>query len=204
MEKDTAETAALYSWKLNQSSPDPLLTQGDAPEGYFLPFDNSLTWSNDGLRLFFGFRPDRYAATANENETYQSVIDSIARQADIDVWHGDDQLIKTHEKNMWDRTSSQNLISVFHVNDRRLIQLADEDIPDVQPSKNGNFAMAWTFLPNSKRITWEGRFHDVYVIDLNTGERNLVATELKDIFLCLPEGIIFYTLTMITGMLTIL
>lgn len=181
MEKDTAETAVLYTWEKNRIFPDPLLNQEDAPEAYFLPFDNMLTWSNDGLRLFFGFRPERFAEKPEKKKTFKSPVDSLKHQADIDVWHGEDPLIKTHEKNIWNSTKSQNLISVLHLNDKRLVILADEDVTDVQPSKNGEYAMAWTNVPYRKRITWEGRFRDLYAININSGDRILVAEELNDI-----------------------
>ncbi len=180
MEKDTAETTVLYQWGVSSNGPDPLLEQEDAPEGYFLPFDNSLTWSTDGQRLFFGFRPMHHAASANEEKNYESVIDSIAMQADIDIWHGEDPFIKTHEKNLWEQRKRQNLISVFHINERRMVQLADEKIPDVLPSENGDNVLAYTSLPYSKRITWEGWFRDLYLMNLHTGEKQIVTQELRD------------------------
>ncbi len=193
MEKDSAETTVVCLWRTGGSGPDPLLTQDDAPEGYFLPFDNSLNWSNDGQRLFFGFRPRRFAASSNEQVIYGSVIDSLAMQADTDIWHGEDPLIKTHEKSLWGQSTRQNLVSVFHINDRRMVQLADEEIPDVIPSANGDFVLARTFRPHSKRITWEGWLRDIYIINIHTGKRQLVTRELRDLTSLSPvSGYLLY------------
>jgi dipeptidyl aminopeptidase/acylaminoacyl peptidase len=188
LKADTTETAVLCTWQITLPGPDLLLTQDDVPMGYFLPFNNNLTWSNDGNRLFFGFRPSQYAAKGNENKAFKSVIDSIAALAEIDIWHGEDLLIKTHEKSLWAQTSSQNLISVLHVNDRKVVQLADTEVPDVLPSLKGDFAMAWTFRPHSKRITWEGSFRDLYAINIGNGEKELVATGLTDYVSISPEA----------------
>ena len=186
--KDTVETAAVYAWQMNLAAPDQLLAQNNSPEGFFLPFDNRLEWSNDGKRLFFGFRPERYAVKPDQKGSYASVLDSIQQRAEIDIWHGEDPLIKTHEKAIWNETSGQNLLSVFHLNERKVIQLADEVVTDVQPSPEGDFVMAWTIVPYSKRITWEGRFRDVYVINLHTGERTPVVKELGDFASLSPNG----------------
>lgn len=188
MEKDTIETAMLFTWNISLAEPVHLLGQGDAPEGFFLPFDNRISWSCDGERLFFGFRPERYGAKTIEKKTFESVIDSILQQAGVDIWHGEDPLIKTHEKALWNQTQRQNLISVYHMAEKRVVQLADEEITDVQPALCGNYALATTVLPYSKRITWDGRFRDVYVINIQNGERLQVVSELGDLVLISPRS----------------
>jgi dipeptidyl aminopeptidase/acylaminoacyl peptidase len=188
MEKDTVETGTLFIWERNHNEPSILITQNDSPDGYFLPYNNNLTWSKDGKRLFFGFRPVEFAAKAAGNRNYISVLDSIQQQAAIDIWHGEDLLIKTHEKAIWNQTNRQNLTSVIHLGENKIVQLADIEVTDVQPSRTGNFVLASTILPHSKRITWEGRFRDIYAINIFTGERNLVTTEQSDIAVISPNS----------------
>ncbi len=188
MEKDTVETARLFVWPAGEGSPRMLAGQEDAPSGMFLPFDNSLRWSNDGRMLFFGFRPDRFAATSQDNVEYESELDSIRLQAGIDVWHGEDPLIKTHEKIQWNQLRRQNLFSVYHIDQNRLVILADEDVPDLTPSPKGNYALASSSLPYTKRITWEGWFRDIYVVNLLDGEKTLVTSEHQDVAALSPGG----------------
>lgn len=187
-DKDTVETAGLFIWNQKMAAGELLAGQDDASQGYFLPFDNRLAWNNDASRLFFGFRPERFAAKPDNNNKYESVIDSIRQNADIDIWHGEDPLIKTHEKATWNQASRQNLISVLDMDERKIIRLADEEVTDVQPALNGDFVIATTNVPYSKRITWEGRFRDVYAINLLTGERILVAEEISDMAGISPNG----------------
>ncbi|MGF1584125.1 MAG: alpha/beta hydrolase family protein [Bacteroidales bacterium] len=188
MEKDTVETGILFIWQTNQSDPGSIVTQDNTPDGYFLPYNNNLSWSRDGKRLFFGFRPDEYAARSDGNRNYASVLDSIQQQAGIDIWHGEDLLIKTHEKAVWNQTNRQNLISVIHLDERKIVQLADKDVTDVQLSGEGNFVLASTVLPHSKRITWEGRFRDIYAVNIHTGAKQLVATEQRDVAAISPNS----------------
>lgn len=188
MESDSAETASLFLWERSSPEPVKLLTQDKTPEGYFLPFDNDLGWSITGNRIFLGLRPDIFAAVPEKNGIYESVLDSIRQKAGVDVWHGEDPLIKTHEKSVWNQIRRQNLISVFHLDEKKLIQLADEELTDVLPSYKGDYAMAWTYMPHSKRITWEGRFRDIYVINMLNGNRKLVETGMTDLATLSPDA----------------
>ncbi len=186
-EKDETENAKLFIWEKDMEGPQKTACNESAPEGLFLPFDNDITWSYDGERLFMGFRPQRFSQV-REEPVYKSVLDSLEKQADIDVWHGEDPLIKTHEKSSWNSIRSQNLLSVFHTEQEKLVVLADEEIPDIRPSKNGMYALGTSNVPYMKRITWEGRFRDVYLFNLNNGEKKLLDRENQDIATLSPCG----------------
>jgi dipeptidyl aminopeptidase/acylaminoacyl peptidase len=188
LEKDTIETATLKVWQPGNASPETLLSQDDVPEGYFLPYDNRLEWTRNGERLYFGFRPGRFAAKPEEKKSYASVLDSLRQDAAVDIWHGDDPLIKTHEKESWNRISRQNLLSVYHLPDRRFVQLATTEVPNLQTASTGDHALATSSLPYEVRITWEGWFRDVYVMNLLTGENQLVVEELQDLGTLSPDG----------------
>ncbi len=187
-EKDTMETAALMIWRYGDSSPEMISSQSDAPEGYFLPYDNRLEWTLDGERLYFGFRPERFAARPEEEKIFASVLDSLRQGAAVDIWHGDDPLIKTHEKESWNRISRQNLLSVYHLPERRYVQLASSEVPDLQIALTGDFALATSSVPYDKRITWEGWFRDVYVMNLYSGEKQLVIEAVQDLGALSPDG----------------
>ncbi len=189
LEKDTAETAVLKLWDPGTTSlPNILLEQNDVPEGYFLPFDNRLEWTLDGERLYVGFRPERFAAQQKKEEGYDSELDSLRQQAAVDVWHGKDPLIKTHEKESWSRLSRQNLMSVYHLADGRLVPLACEEIHNLHTAPTGDHVLISSSRPYEKRITWEGWFRDVYVMDIYTGEKQLVAEEMQGITELSPDG----------------
>ena len=187
-DENNGETAALFTWRPGDESPEELLSQDDAPEGYFLPFDNRLSWSNDGQRLFFGFRPEQFATVPEEEPSYVSELDSIQAQADIDIWHGEDPYIKTHERQMWNQVRRQNLMSVYHMEDQRMVQLAHAELEDVLPAPAGDYVIARTVQPYTKLRTWKGTFRDVYVMNVNTAEKQLVVEASQDVTTLSPDG----------------
>jgi dipeptidyl aminopeptidase/acylaminoacyl peptidase len=189
LEKDTIETAALFIWDGLGNEPGMIMEQANAPEGMYLPFDNRLSWTNDGRRLFFGFRPARFTTHALQKQPEAlSVTDSILLKAEIDIWHGEDPFIKTHEKELWNQVRRQNLMAVYHLDNQRMVPLADESVPDINLPEKGDFAIASTILPHAKRITWEGRFRDVYAVNITNGERTLLVEESEDMTLLSPNG----------------
>ncbi|TVR42224.1 MAG: S9 family peptidase [Bacteroidia bacterium] len=188
LEEDTMETAALYHWRPGQDIPEIILAQHDIREGYFLPFDNNLAWTNDGQRLFFGTRPQRFAKAPKKNPTFTSVIDSLRQAAAVDVWHGNDPFIKTHEKERWSQVRRQNLMSVYHFDDNRIVWLADEVFSQLQLPRTGDHAILTSSAPYEKRITWEGWFRDVYVVNLFSGDKQLVVEEMQGMTSLSPTG----------------
>ncbi len=188
LEKDTIETAALYTWAPGDDQPEMLIAQREAPDGYFLPYDNRLVWTHDGARLFFGLRPHEFAARAEEVPVYESVLDSIRATAGIDIWHVDDPMIKTQEKASWNQVRRQNLMSVFHMADRKMIQLSDDYLTGIQPTSGTDVVVGTTSVPYAKRTTWEGRFNDVYLVNVYTGERNLILEESQAFTSLSPDG----------------
>jgi dipeptidyl aminopeptidase/acylaminoacyl peptidase len=51
-------------------------------------------------------------------------------------------------------------------------------MPDVEPSENPRAALGISDVPYLKEITWDGAYEDLYVVDLESGERELVRERL--------------------------
>ena len=188
LEKDTVENSELSIWRADYAAPDVVVVQKDAPDGLILPFDNSLTWSSDGNKLFFGFREERFSKVVHKEGEFSGLVDSLQSFAQVDVWHWNDPQIKTHEKASWPQMSRQHLLAVYHVTDRRIVPLADEDIRMVQVSVSSPYLAGFSSTDYSVKATWDGNSRDFYVISLVTGEKQLIAKELRDMASVSPTG----------------
>lgn len=179
-EKPERETAELYKLNVGRDLPKLLVSQTDAPVNTYLPFDNSLTWSHDGRKLFFGFRKNIYSDVKNDKPKYEGVLDSLRSLAEVDIWHVNDPLIKTNEKASWNRLKRQNLLSVVNSEDSRIQILADEIAPMIQIEKGAVFVAGFNSEPYAVKATWDGGSRDFYGINISTGKKTLVASELQD------------------------
>ncbi|MGD8698243.1 MAG: prolyl oligopeptidase family serine peptidase [Gemmatimonadales bacterium] len=172
------------------------------PEGWMLPAKNTLRWTEDGERLFFGYRPASLetepaipeVATAEgdqpvaapesagpqEEEVFDPYdLDAILADRGVDVWHTDDPLINPNQKRQWNREQERTYEAVYHVRRRRAVHLADTLVQLRGYSENPKSVLATSSVPYRKQRTWIGTLSDLYVVSLTDGERTLVAERLE-------------------------
>ena len=161
--------------------PDTLLRPDQVPSDYRLRTRNNLTWTRDGQRLFYGLMSAEMVAIDEIEAPKDSVttenlydIDTILRGVGSDVWHVNDPLIKTNEKQTWNRRKNHLYDGVFHLSERRAVQLATLEIPNVTRTHNPTVTIGQSDLPYQILITWDGRYNDYYLVDLNTGQPTLI------------------------------
>ena len=196
----------LMAW--DGSSTNALVSSDDAPDGWFVPTTNTLSWSKDGERLFFGWRPirederDRLAKTpatatpeaggdaAAEDETPFDPYDTASILADraVDVWHWRDPRINPQQKILWNREKDRAYTAVRHMDSGRVVRLADPEVPDLAIPDNADVAMARSDVPYRWESTWTGGNEDAYLVDLATGERTTVAERLDSRASLSPDG----------------
>ncbi len=157
----------------------------NAPDGYTVPSKNELRWSRDGGRLFFGFKPideDKETDTSEDDE--DAVFDpydfgALLDNREVDVWHWNDPLIIPNQKERWEEQEKDRVYrAIIHLDGGKVVPLADPEMPKIQPSENPVTALGGSDVPYLREMTWEGHFADLYVVDLATGERSLVAQRL--------------------------
>ncbi len=197
-EKNT-EGLALFLWIWDGISQDikPAVAPQDIPESWLLPEKNDLSWSKDGRRLFFGFKPEEFHPKTEdetvkeeesknvENSVGQTKIDlfdydEILKKREVDVWHWNDPLIVTHQKVMWPRVKDRTYLAVYHLDRNQMVQLADREMPSVQQAENPDFALGTSNVPYQKEITWYGELQDAYIVSLRDGSRKKVVERIDE------------------------
>ena len=192
----TAGPAELWVWDPATGKARRAAGAASGGNGWTLPFgDNEVAWSRDGSLLFFGFKPEAMveaeAAAArkdgeeagNKDDTSGKAADpydvkAILDEAAVDVWHSEDPVINPQQKKMWKREVKQTYLAVFHPDTGAVVRLADEDLPQVSIPVNPRLALATSDIPYRKETTWNGRYHDLYVVSLADGARTKLATHL--------------------------
>jgi len=166
----------------------------DAPDGFTVPSTNEVDWSRDGARLFFGFAivdpdpdpdPDPDSDSDGDSEREEKApfdpydTEAILEDRGVDVWHWNDPRIIPNQKERWEEHEKDRVYrAVVHLDEGTVVALAGLGLPEVDPTDNPRFALGRSDLPYLREITWEGRFADLYVVDLETGERKLVGKRL--------------------------
>jgi dipeptidyl aminopeptidase/acylaminoacyl peptidase len=192
-DKGKTDSSEIYLW---QKSLNKIADSFSAPDNWMLPSVNNLKWSQDGKRLFFGFKPAASKkdeeADSTKNELYN--FKKILSKKDLNVWHSNDPLIKTHAAKKWKDVKDQTYIAVYDLNENRIIKLNDADLPYLYHTENSNYALARRDELYLKEITWDDSFNDFYLIDLKTGDRKKIIEKISGTASLSPGGkyVIFY------------
>jgi len=178
--------AEVWVW-LGHGEAQRVASRADAPEGWTVPSKNELGWSRDGQRLFFGFKPvdEQDAANREGGESEEPPfdpydLDAVLDKRELDVWHWDDPRIIPNQKGRWEEHEKDRVYrAVAHLDSGRVVALADLEMPRVAPPDNPRSAIGRSDVAYLREITWDGRYSDLYLVDLRSGQRHLVAKRLE-------------------------
>jgi dipeptidyl aminopeptidase/acylaminoacyl peptidase len=195
---------SLWIWDGQKGEKTHAVAADQTPQDWMIPEKNSVSWSKDGKRLFFGLKPEEIHQAATKTEKNEEAEqeeeinlfdqEEILEKREVDVWHWNDPFIKTHQKNMWSRVKDQTYLAVYHVGSRRFVQLADQEMPRVELNDSSDWALGHSDVPHRKEVTWYGRLEDIYLVNLENGSRQNIASRLEDHSSLSPNGryVVFY------------
>ncbi len=164
-------TNHLMMWD-GEASPARLLvteTSLGMPENWSIGSHTALSFSPNGKNLFFGTAP---IPPAQPEDT---LMDSEKHR--VDVWHYRDPLIQPMQLVELQQERRRSYAAVYLLEENRMVQLANETMPDVTTSQSGNgpIALGESQLPYLIPNSFEsGDYRDVYLVNIHTGESELI------------------------------
>ncbi|MCA1747277.1 MAG: hypothetical protein LC655_06240, partial [Bacteroidales bacterium] len=166
-EEEKRLNARLYLWQPGEEA--AALQSCDPPIGWLIHHTNKLQWSEDGRRLFMGIKPE--SEIVKEEEKTDSVADLFDMEAildgrTVDVWHWDDPYINPNQKKRWKQEKDRVYTAVFYPGEERLVPLADQEMPGITVGESEKYVVGYSNVPYAKKVTWDGRYHDYYLVDL--------------------------------------
>jgi len=184
--------AALWSWRPQIDAAEEMLTDEQLEPGWRIYHENRLTWSDDGLHLFIGTKPEEEIIPPDDNEkdsiTDLFDTDQILAKREVDVWHWDDPFINSHQKKRWKREKDRTYTGVVSIRNGKFTQLADREVPGLRILPSALYAIGYSDLPYRKRMTWDGSYDDIYIVNVESGNRQLVEKELQFGARMSPDG----------------
>ncbi len=167
----------LLTWNVGDEAARPA-TVGDRvgwPDGWEISEHRSPTFSKSGERLLFGIAPARYEAPRRDPESDQPEVR-------VDIWHWRDPLLQTQQLKTVEQERRRTFLAVAQLAARRVVVLADESVPNVSVGREGDgrWALGSTNVPYLRRLSWDSpRYYDHYLIDVDSGRRELVLSDLQ-------------------------
>lgn len=176
----------LYHWQTSEPAGEAVATADSRgiPEGWWVSEHGSLSFSRNGERLFFGTAPHSDAEPVIEEDSEESEVV-------LDIWHWQDTRLQPQQLLELRQDERRNYQAVIHLESGRIVQLADEDVPRVNIGQHGDAptGLAVTNVPYLNPVSWEyPSFTDVYLVDIETGEREMVMKEVQRQVSMSPTG----------------
>lgn len=187
-DKDSTHKA-LGLWLSEQQAPArEIVARGNPalPTGWVISEHGALQFSENATRLFFGSSP----------EPRQKDTTLLAEQRpDVQVWSWDEPVQYTVQNYNKEKDLKKSYRAVYNLPARTVVQLATEEIPDIQLGDRGNadLALLSTSIPYSLPSMWEGRTRqDYYTVSLITGERQPIVRADYTRYRLSPKGTYAY------------
>src|SRR5690606_5809 len=138
------------------------------PEDWGVSEHGTLSFSENGQRLFFGTAPRPVPEPEDSTPDDEKVV--------LDVWHWQDPYIQPMQLRQRERELRRTYQAVVHLRDGRVVQLATADVPEVVVARRGDadIALGRSNLPYRREVTWGRSGNDAYLVDVATGARDKV------------------------------
>lgn len=153
----------LYYWKAGDTAAAELVsgTTKGVLAGQVVSDDFAPSFSKDGMRLFLGTAPPP-----------PPPADPKAKAPTrVDMWSYKDAQLQPMQQVRATQERNRNFRAVVHLADRRFVQLATADLPNVTPGTDPNRAIGTNDLPYQQEISWDTTYTDVSLVDLKSGTR---------------------------------
>lgn len=170
-----------------------LVADTSSRNGWYIPEINDIRFSEDNVKLWFGFKPlsEYYSKPKDTTEITKDNLydtDLILDKTELYLWHPKDPEIITEQINEWDKIKDEIYYSIYDINKKKLNYLTDSNEKGVNYSNNPNYTLQQDFEPYKRLVTYSGWYQDLYCIDINNGGKTLIVNELEENPSLSPNG----------------
>jgi dipeptidyl aminopeptidase/acylaminoacyl peptidase len=137
------------------------------PKGLVLSEFASPRWSDDASKVFLGIKQQEAEPEESDDP-----------KANVDVWHWRDPEPQSVQIVRLTQLRRATWPAVLHLASMKFIQLGDDSMRTMQPTRNGRWGIGRLDAPYRGEVAWGGGRADYYRVDLATGERRLIERSL--------------------------
>jgi dipeptidyl aminopeptidase/acylaminoacyl peptidase len=157
----------LYHWDRKSAQATELVSTAtpNFRPGLVLSDKGSIAFSLDGSRLFFG------ATRPPEPEKDEDAEAAPDERAVVDLWHWKDDYIQPMQKVRAEQEKYRSYRAVFHLKEKKFVQLADEKMADINPSSDGRWALGSDDRAYRIMVGYDPGYSDIYLVNTADGSR---------------------------------
>ncbi len=175
---------------------DPL-NDNSFPSNMTISPNRDPEWTENLDAVLFGIQEVKQKEDAKENPEEKEMEASPPGEKELDpqdlpdvvVWHWKDKRLQSMQQVQSRQDENFSYLCQYRLKDNTFIRLADDQIRDVSPAPKHRWAIGYDNQEYLLSANLEGRrYRDVYVIDMQTGERSLALKKCRWPFSPSPDG----------------
>ncbi|HEX5889594.1 MAG TPA: prolyl oligopeptidase family serine peptidase, partial [Pyrinomonadaceae bacterium] len=133
----------------------------------------NLNFSLDGSRLFLGTAPP---PEPEKNPDEEIPADEKVL---VDLWHWKDDYVQSIQKVRAEQDRNRSYRAVYHLQDKKFVQLADETMESISPSNDGSYAIGSDNRKYRTTNDYDPGFTDYYLVNTADGSRKPLLTKQR-------------------------
>lgn len=165
----------LHIWEGEGNSNEIVDFANDAiPENWEISENGTLSFSENGNRLFFGTAPKK---PQKDTTVLEEEIPML------DIWTWNEEVLQTVQLNRKKKDEKKSYLAVVQLDSKKMVRLETENYTGIRKINKGDSEkiLAWSNRPYAVQSMWEGspRHNDFYLIDINTGETEMIKKDCR-------------------------
>ena len=142
------------------------------PDNWWVSEHGDVRFSEGGGLLLFGTAP------RPERETEDDTLDED--KVSLDVWNWKDAYLQPMQLVQAEDERKRTYAAAVHLDGAAVVQLGTMDVPDVRfaAESDAGHALGVTDMPYRQLLSWDGRYDDLYAVDLASGQPRRIAEKV--------------------------
>ena len=142
------------------------------PDGWWVSEHGDVRFSEGGSLLHFGTAPRPEPEPEDEPLEEDRVT--------LDIWNWKDAYLQPMQLVRADDERRRTYAAAVHLDGGAVVQLANADVPTVRfaAERDTAYALGVTDEPYRQLLSWDGRYNDLYAIDLAGGQHRPIAEKV--------------------------
>lgn len=165
----------VYRWTRSSAPAAEIVspTSGEFRRDLVVSEKANLNFSLDGSRLFLG------AAPPPEPEKNPDEEIPADEKVMVDLWHWKDDYVQPIQRIRAEQDRNKSYRAVYHLKEKKFVQLADETMENVAPSNDGRVAIGTDNRQYRTMSDYSPGLTDFYLVNTLTGARKSIASKQR-------------------------
>jgi dipeptidyl aminopeptidase/acylaminoacyl peptidase len=165
----------VYHWTRSSAPAAEIVSpsSGEFRKDLLVSERSNLNFSLDGSRLFLG------AAPPPEPEKNPDEEIPADEKVMVDLWHWKDDYVQPIQRVRAEQERNKSYRAVYHLKEKKFVQLADETMENVSPSNDGRVAIGTDNRQYRTMSDYSPGLTDFYLVNTLTGARKSIASKKR-------------------------